>query len=218
MAIRNTTRRGAQRWQSTQGESASLRALRSIVVVVALAVLCGVSLAGHDFERTQVTLSFARDGAFVLDVANDAAWLQHRLIPFGGGGDPGTKGGDPERVALRLSSFADRVVLFVDGREIRPASVEYIAGDPVATYRMRGRMPLDARTLRWYYGLPMDPYPLTVRRADGRIIVEEIAGDAWSRPIDLAGQFQAPRINRTIAALAVAALFSIPVILRLRRR
>jgi len=162
-------------------------------------VLCEALGWAHDFERTQVTLSFARDGAFVLDVANDAAWLQHRLIPFGDG-------------------FADRVALFVDGREIRPTSVEYIAGDPVGTYRMRGRMPFDARTLHWYYGLPMDPYPLTVRRADGRIIVEEIAGDAWSRPIDLAGQFQAPRINRTIAALAVAALFSIPVILRLRRR
>ena len=47
-------------------------------------VLCEALGWAHDFERTQVTLSFARDGAFVLDVANDAAWLQHRLIPFGG--------------------------------------------------------------------------------------------------------------------------------------
>ena len=196
-----------------------LRRSTQFVVTIAV-VLCEPVARAHDFERTQVTLSFAPDGAFVLDVANDAAWLRHRLIPFAGSDD-----GDPGSVALRVSSFADRVVLFVDGREIRPISVEYIPpsarpelGEGIGIYRLRGRMPLDARSLRWYYGLPMDPYPLTVRRGDGRIIVEEIAGDAWSRPIDLAGQFRAPRINRTIAALAVAALFSIPVILRLRRR
>src|SRR5207302_6723867 len=57
----------------------SLRALRSpimIAVVLCGLVLCGPLLHAHDFERTQVTLTFARDGAFVLDVANDAAWLE----------------------------------------------------------------------------------------------------------------------------------------------
>jgi len=197
----------------------------------------------HDFERTQVTLAFAADGAFVLDVTNDAAWLEHRLVPFERG------------------PFSDRIVLFVDGREIRPDSVEYI-GPPsssrleqsavagleqaavagleqsavagldqsavagleqsavsgsLATYRMRGRVPLDARTLRWYYGLPIDPYPLTIRRADGRIVVEEIAGDAWSSSIDLTGQFHAPRISAPTAALAIILLLLIPIATRMRR-
>ena len=181
----------------------------------------------HDFERTQVTLAFAADGAFVLDVTNDAAWLEHRLVPFERG------------------PFSDRIVLFVDGREIRPDSVEYI-GPPsssrleqsavagleqaavagleqsavsgsLATYRMRGRVPLDARTLRWYYGLPIDPYPLTIRRADGRVVVEEIAGDAWSSSIDLTGQFHAPRISAPTAALAIILLLLIPIATRMRR-
>src|SRR5262249_21219009 len=113
--------------------------------------------------------------------------------------------------------FTDRVVLFVDGREVRPASVEYIAGPaPLGTYRMRGRMPPDAKKLRWYYGLPIDPYPLTLPRADRRIIVEEIAGDGWSGSIDLAGQFHAPRISTTIAALAIAALLIIPIAIGMR--
>ena len=113
--------------------------------------------------------------------------------------------------------FIDRVVLFVDGREVRPDSVEYADGPaPVGTYRMRGRMPIHARTLRWYYGLPMDPYPLLIRRADGRVVVEEIAGDAWSRTIDLSGQFQAPRVSARMAALAVAGLLLIPIALRIR--
>src|SRR5262249_11366757 len=51
-------------------------------------------LRAHDLERTQVLLSFARDGSFVLDVANDPGWLKLRLEPFRG-------------------SFADRIVLWV---------------------------------------------------------------------------------------------------------
>ena len=58
----------------------------------------------HDLERTQVLLTFARDGSFVLDVANDPSWLKLRLESFPG-------------------QFADRVVLWVDGHEVRPTSV-----------------------------------------------------------------------------------------------
>ena len=154
--------------------------------------------SAHDFERTAVVLTLAPDGSFVLDVTNDAAWLEHRLIPFDG-------------------SFADRVVLFVDGREVRPSTVERVAAaPPLATYRMTGRLPTGARTLRWYYGLPIDPYPLTVRRADGRIVVQEIAGDAWSAPVDLSGQLRAPRVGPTAVALAIGALLLIPLTLRIR--
>ncbi len=143
-------------------------------VLCALGVLAaGARHAGaHDLERTSVALTFARDGSFVLDVSNDPSWLKLRMEPFHG-------------------NFVDRIVLFVDGHEVRPTSVEFIPAETRATYRLRGRMPSDARTLRWYYGLVIDPYPLTIRRADGRLQVEEIAGDAWSRPIDLTGQFGA---------------------------
>jgi hypothetical protein len=157
--------------------------------------------AAHDFERTQVMLTFARDGSFVLDVTNDAVWLDHRLIPF--------------RNADTRASFADRVVLFVDGREVRPQSVETVpSAPPLVTYRLRGRVPATARALRWYYGLPIDPYPLTVRRADGRIVVEEIAGDAWSRPIDLSGQFVAARVSATTVGGAILAVLLIPLAIR----
>jgi hypothetical protein len=166
--------------------------------------LGGASVHAHDFERTQVTLTFARDGSFLLDVTNDAAWLRHRLIPFRAAD---ARGG--------AESFGDRVVLFVDGSEVRPTSVEFVAGPPpLATYRMRGRLPATAQSLRWYYGLPIDPYPLTVRRADGRIVVEEIAGDAWSRPIDLSGQFRAPTLSATTMGIAIAALLLTPIALR----
>ena len=165
------------------------------------------SAGAHDFERTQVTLTFARDGSFVLDVTNDAAWLEHRLIPF------------RNSETRAMPSFADRVVLFVDGHEIRPESIETVASaPPLVTYRMRGHIPTQAQSLRWYYGLPIDPYPLVVRRADGRILTEEIAGDAWSRPVDVSGQFAAPRVGRLGVGAAIVALLLVPVAIRARRR
>jgi hypothetical protein len=133
--------------------------------LVAAAVAIATPAVAHDLEKTQVAIAFARDGAFVIDVANDPAWLTLRQQSIPG-------------------PFADRVVIWVDGHEIRPSSVEFRPGSP-AVNRLHGRVPIGARTLRWFYGLVIDPYPLTVRRADGRLIVEEVAGDAWSRTIDL---------------------------------
>jgi hypothetical protein len=149
----------------------------------------------HDLERTQVSIAFTRDGSFVADVANDPAWLKLRLESIPG-------------------PFADRVVFWVDGREIRPESVELLSGSP-AIYRLRGHVPINAQSLRWFYGLVIDPYPLTIRRADGRIVVEEVQGDAWSRTIDLSGQFHAPLMNQRTVALLLGALLLVPVTLRL---
>jgi hypothetical protein len=55
-----------------------------------------------------------------------------------------------------------------------------------------GRMPVEARTLRWFYGIVIDRYPLTIRRPDGQRLTEWVAGDAWSGVVDLSGQFQPP--------------------------
>lgn len=187
--------------------------------LVAAMVSLAAASSAHDLERTQVSIVFARDGSFVADVANDPSWLTLRLESFPG-------------------SFADRVVLWVDGHEIRPSSVEFIPfdspltlspskgerlaqdrpGEGLATHRLRGRMPASAHTLRWYYGLVIDPYPLTIRRADGRMLVEEVGGDAWSRTIDLSGQFHAPLLNETVVGLLLAGLLIVPVVLRFATR
>lgn len=159
-------------------DSRAGRALAAGAMAVAAATVVAMPrvLQAHDLERTQVMVVFSRAGSFVIDVANDPQWLRLRMEPFHG-------------------NFLDRVVVWVDGHEVRPTSVEFL-GEPreasdmsLATYRLRGRIPTDSHTLRWYYGLVGDPYPLAVRRADGRVIVEEVAGDAWSRTIDVSGQF-----------------------------
>ena len=180
------------------------RLARLIVIAVGMS---SSRAAAHDLEKTQVVITFAPDGSFVADVANDPAWLKLRLESIPG-------------------PFADRVVLWVDGREVRPDSVEFIpfdsprlapfkAAEGLSTYRLRGCVPIDARTLRWFYGLVIDPYPLTIRRADGRAIVEEIQGNAWSGTIDLSGQFRTPVLGQRSVGLLLAAVLLIPLALRL---
>jgi hypothetical protein len=162
-------------------------------------LLLGAVVSAHDLEKTQVSIVFARDGSFVADVANDASWLTLRQESIPG-------------------PFEDRVVFWVDGREVRPDSVELVTSGTTAINRLRGRMPMDARTLRWYYGLVIDPYPLTIRRADGRIIVEEVQGDAWSSVIDLSGQFQTRTIDGRLTGVVIGLLLLLPVALRVRSR
>jgi hypothetical protein len=182
----------------------------ALVVVGIAGLLLASRLSAHDLERTQVVLAFAADGSFVLDVSNDPSWLKLRMESFPG-------------------NFIDRVVLWVDGHEVRPTSADYIpprpettASDlpPLATYRLRGRMPPDAKTLRWYYGLVIDPYPLTLRRADGRSVTEWIGGDAWSRPLDVSGQFDSPvrvQIERQLPSAIMLGVLAVALWMRLGR-
>jgi hypothetical protein len=167
-------------------------------LAVGAVLLPAALLYAHDLERTQVLLTLSRDGSFIVEVANDPAWLKLRTESIPG-------------------PFADRVVLFVDGREIRPASEELIANGALATHRLRGTFPAGARTLRWYYGLVIDPYPLTIRRSSGRIETQTIAGDAWSPEIDLRGEF---RESSNWVAIAIGVLFGALLLTRVvsRRR
>ncbi|MBI4475895.1 MAG: hypothetical protein HY654_01910 [Acidobacteria bacterium] len=154
----------------------------------------------------------------MLEVSNDPNWLLLRLEPFAGASTPTY--GDPDRRDRRLAElapvFIDRVVLFVDGHEVRPVAAEYVppgagsgSGDipPLGTYRLRGHMPSDARSLRWFYGLVIDPYPMTIEHADGSTSALLIAGEAWSATIDLSGQFRAPRRWDGALVLAIVIAF-----------
>jgi HupE / UreJ protein len=212
------------------------RRITAILLIVVVYVCLAARTSGHDLERTEVTLRFASDATFVLDIANDPDWLLLRLEPFaaenGIPGRPAAASARPLSLAERdglLASFApiviDRVVLWVDGHEVRPSTAEFIAprartqaddvldqpksegeGASLGIYRLRGHMPVEARSLRWFYGIVIDPYPLTIRRADGRELKETILGRAWSDTLDLAGQFDRPPQREIITRYLVLGL------------
>jgi hypothetical protein len=192
---------------------------RYVWTAMLAAVMLGASAraGAHDLERTQVTLTFATDGSFVLDVANDANWLRLRLEDFARdypdlAPPPNGALADAERDArLRALApmFSDRLVMWIDHAEVRPASAEYLppathsaADPPIGTFRLRGRVPLGAHTLQWFYGIVVDPYPLTIHRADKRQTTNAVLGNAWSDAINLEGQFQGPTfIDKTRLAV-----------------
>lgn len=171
------------------------RHLSNLAAMLTLVCVGACPAVAHDLERTQVVIRFEADGTFVLDITNDPNWLLLRLESFAGPSSRESRvsgGLTPERRDARLRElapvFVDRVVLFVDGHEIRPASAEYLPS--AAIFRLQGRMPRDARTLRWLYGLVIDPYPLTISRAHGESMTEWIQGSDWSGTVDLSGQFR----------------------------
>lgn len=183
---------------------------RSGRLVLALTLFSFCSARGttaHEGERTRVILHLRSNGQFVLDVANDPAWLLLRLETFAGGQVPAniSPADRDARLAQLTSVFADRIVLFVDAHEVRATAVEYIPPpirepgadsrepeNPLAIFRLTGVMPRDATRLRWLYGLVADPYPLDIRQPDGSSTVEWITGTNWSDVIDLSKSFTRP--------------------------
>ena len=153
----------------------------------------------HESERTRIVLTFTGDERFVLEVANDPLWMLMRLETFAGGTVPAnpTAAQRDARLTQLGDVFADRLVLFVDGREVRAESVTYVPPpasppDALATFRLTGHMPRGAATLRWLYGIVADPYPLEIRQVDGSSTVEWITGTNWSSVIDLTSSFPRP--------------------------
>lgn len=188
------------------------RASRSGLAAFALMVTLAATQAplAHEAERTRVVLTFTGDERFVLEVANDPLWMLMRLETFAGGAVPANPSAEQRdaRLAQLGSVFADRIVLFVDGREVRADSVVYVppsassvsstalvdspSSAALATFRLEGKMPPHASELRWLYGIVADPYPLEIRQTDGSSTVEWITGTNWSGTIDLTRSFARP--------------------------
>ena len=177
---------------------ADVSRLRRFVAALVLSAAIATAATAHEAERTRVVLTFTGDERFVLEVANDPLWMLMRLETFAGGTVPANPA--PAQRDARLaelgSVFADRIVLFVDGHEVRAESVEYqppsVAADSLATFRLTGHLPRGASSLRWLYGIVADPYPLEIRQTDGSSTIEWITGTNWSGTIDLTRSFPRP--------------------------
>ena len=171
-----------------------------------LILMAAQSPLAHESERTRIALTLQSDGRFTLEVANDPLWMLMRLETFAGGMVPAnpTAAQRDARLAQLGEVFADRIVMFVDGHEVRAESVAYVPPSSfalratedrpteLAAFRLTGHMPSGATTLRWLYGIVADPYPLDIRQADGSATVEWITGTNWSGTIDLTRSFPRP--------------------------
>lgn len=191
--------------------------MRTVAALLFVLLAFAAAARGHDVEGTRVVLAFAPDGTFVLDLVHNPDWLLLRLESFAGGVVRASMtAADRDARLHQLGGVViDRVVLWVDGREIRPDSAEYLPAQ--TAFRLRGRVPTDARTLRWLYGPVADPYPFIVRRADGRTEVEEIEGSNWSGTLALTRQFTSTRTAGVNPAMWLIGVFTLILALRARR-
>ncbi|MFN7980098.1 MAG: HupE/UreJ family protein [Vicinamibacterales bacterium] len=186
------------------------RRLAAALAFALLGAVIGPSVRAHDLERTTVHLDVAADGAFTLRLAHDPSWLLLRMASFAGTADvsPTDTAARDARLRAQAPAVIDRVVLFVEfpdeagaivRHEVRPDTSTYTpppAQVPegefaLAAYTLTGRLPAGARSLRWYYGMVADPYPLTLTLSDGSTRTEWVQGDAWSTALPLGGTLTA---------------------------
>jgi hypothetical protein len=119
----------------------------------------------------------------------DAAALVEKLVPAAGS----TAGIDPARLHSLLTGaedqFRQRVKIAFDATDVRPAIAYAVApatdmSAPIATIRLSGPIPPDARHFTWTYGWTFASYAMTVRSAGAENPATEwLDGGQRSAPI-----------------------------------
>ncbi|HEX8173330.1 MAG TPA: HupE/UreJ family protein [Thermoanaerobaculia bacterium] len=156
-----------------------IRHLRALIVV--LIVVLGVARAAcaHEIGATQVTMRFARDHTYAIDVATDPASLlakiEHRRVAAA-----------PD-VPVRLAAHTRELAAAAEVRFGGVRAAPRVAVLPDGTVRFQGEIPRGAGAFTWRWKLTYSAYPLTIgsRR-------EWLEGDAQSSPLPLARELLPP--------------------------
>lgn len=140
---------------------------------VVVALLCGATVRAHEIGTTRVSVLFQEGRTYDVEIVTDAAALVEKLEASAGGSSPA------ETRSARLQSlltsfdekFRNRVKLAFDASDVRPAIAYSVspgidaASAAVATIRLTGQIPPDARHFTWTYAWTFATYALTVRTA-----------------------------------------------------
>src|ERR1051325_7309713 len=175
---------------------------------VVIALLCTAGVRAHEIGTTHVAVIFQEDRTYDVEVVTDAAALVDKLEASAGASLPAdTSSAHLESLLPGFDeAFRQRVKLSFDDSEVRPlisysvAPGSDVASPPVATIRLTGQIPQDARHFTWTYGWTFASYALTVRTA-----ASEPAATAWleggqtSTPFELTAP--PPPVDRVDTAL-----------------
>ena len=138
-----------------------------------IALLCGTAIRAHEIGTTRVSVLFHEGRTYEIEIATDAAALVEKLESSAGQSSPFDI--RPARVQSLLTSFDEtfrqRVKIAFDASDVRPSIAYAVASGvdsasaAVATIRLTGRVPPDARHFTWTYGWTFASYAVTVRSA-----------------------------------------------------
>ena len=189
--------------------SISLRRWRlgPALCAVAVALLCGAAARAHEIGTTRVSVVFQEGRTYDVEIVTDAAALVEKLEASAGGSSPA--GAGSARLQSLLTSFDEkfrqRVKLAFGASDVRPViaySVAFgidAASAAVATIRLTGPIPPDARHFTWTYAWTFASYALTVRRAASENPATEwLEGGQTSAPFALMSP--APPVDRLATA------------------
>jgi hydrogenase/urease accessory protein HupE len=172
-----------------------------------VALLCGAAVRAHEIGTTRVSVIFQEGGTYDVEIVTDAAALVEKLEASSG--LPSSADTRPARLQSLLTSFDERFRLRVkiafDASEVRPAIAYSVApgadaaSSALATIRLTGRIPPDARHVTWTYAWTFASYALTVRSAaSDNPATEWLEGGTTSAPFALT--WPAARVDRLAVA------------------
>jgi hydrogenase/urease accessory protein HupE len=170
---------------------------------VVLALFCGAAVHAHEIGTTRVSVLFQEDRTYDVEIVTDAATLVEKLEASAGESLP--PDADSARLQSLLTShdekFRQRVKLAFNASDARPAITHSVAtaidaaSPAVATIRLTGQIPPDARQFTWTYGWTFASYALTIRgAASENVTTEWLEGGKKSAPFALT--VPAPPVGR----------------------
>jgi hydrogenase/urease accessory protein HupE len=124
----------------------------------------GFAVQAHEIGTTRVAVSLQSGTTYDIEIVTDAAALADKLAA-----STGLSPGGLESLLDRAASpFRKRLKVLFDSSEAVPAIACSVAAGPdsgssVATIRLTGTIPPDARTFSWSYGWTFASYALTIR-------------------------------------------------------
>lgn len=170
---------------------------------VVVALFCGAAVRAHEIGTTRVSVLFQEGRTYDVEIVTDAAALVEKLEASAGWSSPADT--RPARLQSLLAGFDEkfrqRVKIAFDASEVRPAIAYSVApgidaaSAAVATIRLSGQIPPDARHFTWTYAWTFASYAMTARSAGSENPATEwLEGGQSSAPFALTSP--APTVDR----------------------
>jgi hydrogenase/urease accessory protein HupE len=167
-----------------------------------LGILLASHAHAHEIGATRVSAIFQPDTTFHIEIATDASALISKLQRST------TEITDPDALRQALTTldpvFRKRVKITFDGQEVHPQVSSTITpavganAAVLATIRLTGKIPAQARLFAWSYGWTFTPYALTLRSGSSNAVTEWLEGGQSSKPFSITS-VQAPDSRLTIS-------------------
>ena len=162
---------------------------------IAVVLVCGIAVHAHEIGTTRVSVLLHEGRTYEVEIVTDAATLVEKLEASTGSSLPAGTGPVLLQQALTRfdEKFRQRVTMAFDGSGVRPAIVYSVAPGidaapaAIATIRLTGEVPRDARQFTWTYGWTFASYAMTVRSdASANPATQWLDGGQSSAPFALA--------------------------------